>query len=153
MMHKVYCPEFAPPEALQRIEVPVPEPQAGEIQVAISAAGVGFVDGLMVQGLYQVNPPLPYYPGSEFAGVVSALGEGVTGLEAGDRVMGVSSGGAFGDYLTIPAAAVVKVPQQLDLTTAAGMAVLKKQDAAGAIRMAVHAATRRSEELGRGSAG
>ena len=72
-MKKVCCNEFGPPENLQRIEVDTPVPQAGEALISISAAGVGFVDGLMVQGLYQVKPPLPYYPGSEFAGMVLSL--------------------------------------------------------------------------------
>ena len=81
-MHQVCCEQFAPPEQLRVIETPVPEPRDGEVQVKITAAGVGFVDGLMVQGLYQVKPPLPYYPGSEFAGVVSAIGAGVTGTMA-----------------------------------------------------------------------
>ncbi|MBT6024342.1 MAG: NADPH:quinone oxidoreductase family protein, partial [Gammaproteobacteria bacterium] len=55
-MKKVCCNEFGPPESLQRIEVDTPAPQAGEALISISAAGVGFVDGLMVQGLYQVKP-------------------------------------------------------------------------------------------------
>jgi NADPH2:quinone reductase len=120
-MQQVCCERFAPPEELQRIEVDIPQPREGEVQVQIRAAGVGFVDGLMVQGLYQVKPPLPYFPGSEFAGVVSATGTGVDHLKIGDRVLGLSSGGAFADYLTINAAAVVPIPDELDDATAAGM--------------------------------
>lgn len=120
-MMQVCCEQFGPPETLQQIAVDIPQPGASEVQVKISAAGVGFVDGLMVQGLYQVKPPLPYYPGSEFAGVVSAVGSDVTDLSVGDRVMGLSSGGAFADYLTINAATLVPVPAPLDDATAAGM--------------------------------
>jgi len=120
-MQKVCCAEFGPPEALTRIEVDVPTPGPGELLVRVAAAGVGFVDGLMVQGLYQVKPPLPYYPGSEFAGVVECMGADVDGFEAGDRVLGLAGGGAFADYLTVNAAAAVKIPAGLDDATAAGM--------------------------------
>ncbi len=120
-MRQVCCETFGPPEQLQQIEVEIPSPGPHEVQVKISAAGVGFVDGLMVQGLYQVKPALPYFPGSEFAGAVSAVGAEVTHLRVGDRVLGLSSGGAFADYLTINAAAVVPVPDAIDDATAAGM--------------------------------
>jgi len=120
-MKQVCCEAFAPPEALTQIEVDIPEPAEAEVQVRITAAGVGFVDGLMVQGLYQVKPTLPYFPGSEFAGVVSATGAAVSHFKNGDRVMGLSSGGAFADYLAINEAALVPVPEQLDDATAAGM--------------------------------
>ena len=73
-MYKVCCHEFGPPETLERIQVDTPTPQPDEVLVEISAAGVSFVDGLMVQGLYQVKPALPYYPGSEFAGTVRTIG-------------------------------------------------------------------------------
>ena len=84
---KIVCVEqFGPPDTLQFVEVENPSPQAGEVLVDIEAAGVGYVDALMIQGKYQVKPPLPYYPGSEFAGVVSQLGEGVTNLAIGAGV-------------------------------------------------------------------
>lgn len=121
MMFQVRCEQFAPPSALQRVEVPIPEPATGQVQVQIAAAGVGFVDGLMVQGRYQVKPALPYLPGSEFAGVVTEVGDGVNQVKVGDRVMGLSSGGAFADFLTIDAEALVAVPDILDLPTAAGL--------------------------------
>ena len=120
-MRKICCEQFGPPEALQSVEVAVPEPAPGEVQIRISAAGVGFVDGLMVQGLYQVKPPLPYYPGSEFAGVVTAAGDGVSLLKIGDRVLGMTSSGAFADYLTIGEQSVIVLPEALEEATAAGM--------------------------------
>ena len=119
-MKKVCCQAFGPPENLQRIEVDAPSPQANEALVDISAAGVGFVDGLMVQGLYQVKPPLPYYPGSEFAGVVSEVGENVTNVQPGDRVLGMASNGAYADSIAVAATTLVKIPANLSDAIAAG---------------------------------
>ncbi|MEZ7819271.1 MAG: NADPH2:quinone reductase [Candidatus Azotimanducaceae bacterium] len=119
-MKKVCCQAFGPPENLQRIEVDMPVPQAHEALVNISAAGVGFVDGLMVQGLYQVKPPLPYYPGSEFAGIVSAVGEGVTAVAPGDRVLGMAGNGAYADSIAVAATTLVKIPTNLSGAIAAG---------------------------------
>lgn len=119
-MKKVCCKEFGPPENLRRIDVDIPVPQAGEALVSISAAGVGFVDGLMVQGLYQVKPPLPYYPGSEFAGVVSAVGEEVTHVKVGDRVLGMASNGAYADSVSVSASSLVKLAANLTDAIAAG---------------------------------
>ena len=121
-MKKVCCNEFGPPENLQRIEVDTPVPQAGEALISISAAGVGFVDGLMVQGLYQVKPPLPYYPGSEFAGMVSAVGESVTHVKPGDRVLGMATNGAYADSVSAVASSLVKLPANLADAIAAGKA-------------------------------
>ncbi|MEM9620918.1 MAG: NADPH:quinone oxidoreductase family protein [Pseudomonadota bacterium] len=123
-MKTVVCESFGPPEQLQQIEVPAPQPAEHQILVDVEAAGVGFVDGLMVQGLYQVKPSLPYYPGSEFAGTISQIGSQVGGqvsnLQAGDRVMGLASQGAFADQLVIDAHAVVPLSENLDSATAAG---------------------------------
>lgn len=120
-MLKVVCKAFGPPETLERIDVPPPTPDPNEVLVHIDAAGVGFVDGLMIQGLYQIKPQLPYAPGSEFSGVVTALGADVSTLKVGDRVIGLSSGGAFADCLTISANALIPIPANLDSSIAAGL--------------------------------
>ena len=78
---------FGPPSDLVTQEVEQPVPGPGEALVRVKTAGVGFVDGLMVQGLYQVKPPLPYRPGSEFAGVVTAVGADVQSVQANERVL------------------------------------------------------------------
>lgn len=119
-MNIVCCQTFGPPQTLQRIEIDAPVAAANEVLVDVSAAGVGFVDGLMVQGLYQVKPPLPYYPGSEFAGVIAEIGAGVTELTVGDRVLGIANSGAFADQLTIASHKVVKIPENLSADVAAG---------------------------------
>ena len=84
---------FASPAALQLDEIPTPEPGVGQIRVRIIAAGISWVDRLRAQGLYQIKPPLPYTGGSEFAGVIDAIGPGVSGdLRIGERVAGIGPG-------------------------------------------------------------
>ena len=119
-MLAVKCSAFGPPADLERVEVEDPTPGPGEAVVAVAAAGVGYVDGLMIQGRYQVKPPLPYFPGSEFAGRVLATGEGVVGLQPGQRVMGLAPGGAFADQVRVRADALIPLPDTLDDLTAAG---------------------------------
>lgn len=113
---------FGPPETLTFKEVPDPEPGPHEVVVDVAAAGVGYVDGLLVQGLYQVKPPLPYIPGNEFAGRVRAAGAKVTHLKPGDRVMGTAAG-AYAEKLKAPALACIPTPDAMDDATAAGFAI------------------------------
>lgn len=119
-MKVVCCHEFGPPDTLERIEADNPVAASHEAVIAVSAAGVGFVDGLMVQGLYQVKPPLPYYPGNEFAGVVVNVGSDVTSVAAGDRVLGLAGSAAFADRVAVGATKLVKLPDNLSDNVAAG---------------------------------
>jgi NADPH2:quinone reductase len=119
-MRTLCCQEFGPPDQLVWVERPTPDVSSDEVLVDVSAAGIGFVDGLMVQGKYQVKPPLPYYPGGEFAGIVSAVGSEVRHLSVGTRVMGLASSGAFADQLCVRASAAIAIPPELDDATAAG---------------------------------
>ena len=75
------------PETLTLEDVPDPQPGRGEVRIRVRAVGVNFPDLLIIQDLYQIKPPRPFSPGGELAGVVEALGEGVTTLKAGDRVL------------------------------------------------------------------
>jgi len=84
-MKAVLCRKFGPPESLVLEEVPSPRPAAGEVVVTVKAASVNFPDVLVVQNKYQVKPPLPFSPGSEMAGIVKEVGEGVTSARPGDR--------------------------------------------------------------------
>lgn len=115
----VIADQFGPPESYQLREFDPGPPGAGEVRVAIKAAGISYVDVLTAIGKYQFTPPLPFIPGSEYAGVVEALGEGVTGLAVGDRVNGSGMGGIFTQVNNFPAASVNKVPDGMDLETAA----------------------------------
>ena len=79
-------------DALVLDEAPVPQPASGEVRLRVNAVGLGFVDGLLIAGQYQWKPPLPYVPGGEIAGTIDAVGEGVTGWSAGQRVVAISTG-------------------------------------------------------------
>jgi len=119
----VVCKAWGEPDALVYETVPTPEPAAGEVLIGVRAAGVNFADTLIVQGLYQVKPPLPFSPGFEVAGEVLALGEGVSHLEVGTRVMGFISYGAYAEQVAAPAASVMPLSDTMDFKTAAGFAV------------------------------
>ncbi len=108
------------PEALRYDEVPVPEPQAGEALVEIAAAGVNFIDVQHRTGRYKA-PRLPFTLGSEAAGTVAAIGAGVSEVAVGDRVAYAMVLGAYADYAVVPAKRLVKVPNAIDLQTAAAV--------------------------------
>jgi NADPH2:quinone reductase len=119
-MRAIVCEAYGPPEALVCREVDEPFPQPGEVVVDIEACAVNFPDVLMIQGLYQVKPPLPFVPGGEIAGTVRALGEGVQDLAVGDRVFGVAGRGGLAERAAAPASVLVPLPPSADLVHAAG---------------------------------
>jgi NADPH2:quinone reductase len=118
-MRAVVCPEFGPPKNLRVETLPDPEPGPGEVIVDVQACGVNFVDALMAQGLYQIKPSLPFVPGAEVAGVVSALGDGVEGVALGDRVVAMPFVNGFAEKLKVQARALLEIPKGLDMPTAA----------------------------------
>ncbi|HEX2010240.1 MAG TPA: NADPH:quinone oxidoreductase family protein [Roseateles sp.] len=97
-------------EALAWKELPTPEPGPGQVRVAVKAASLNFPDLLIVQGKYQMKPPTPFVPGTEFAGVVEAVGEGVTHLKPGDPVAAFAGTGGFASHACIPAALAMPLP-------------------------------------------
>ena len=119
-MKAIICNEFGPIEQLTLEDRPDPNPGRGEIAVTIHAAGVNFPDGLMVRGEYQVKPPRPFTPGSEVAGTVRAVGEGVAGFAAGDRVVALCGIGGFAEQVVAQADRVMKLPDGMDFQTASG---------------------------------
>lgn len=119
MPRAIIADEFGPPEAYVIRGHIAPDPGPGQIRVAVKAIGISYVDVLTAAGKYQVTPPLPFIPGSECAGVVEAVGEGVTNLAVGDRVMGSSFGGVFAEVGTFRASSFNKVPDALTLEEAA----------------------------------
>ena len=116
---QVICKEFGSPESLIIEEREIPSPKEEQVLVKLLAAGVGYVDSLMVQGLYQVKPPLPYYPGSEFAGEVIQIGERVDTIKPGDLVMGMWRG-AYADHMTVPSSECTVIPGSLPVDVAGG---------------------------------
>ncbi len=109
-------------EALAWKELPTPHPRAGEVLIAVRAASLNFPDLLIVQNKYQVKPPLPFVPGSEFAGHVEAVGDGVTHLKPGDAVAAIGSTGGFATHAIAPAASVVPLPAGFDIEDGAAFA-------------------------------
>ena len=100
-------------------DIPIPEAGKGEVLVRVSAASVNFPDLLMSQGKYQMKPELPFTQGMECAGIVEAVGEGVTEFAPGDRVVGGNKTGAFAEHAVLPAAGLSRVPETMELAEAA----------------------------------
>ena len=109
-MHAWLCENPTGIDALQWKEMPTPQPKEGEVLVEIKAASLNFPDLLIVQNKYQTKPPLPFVPGSEYAGVVQALGEGVTHLKVGQNVACLSGTGGFATHIIAPAALCMPLP-------------------------------------------
>ena len=109
-MHAWLCENPTGVEALQWKELPTPEPQAGQVRVAIRAASLNFPDLLIVQNKYQMKPPLPFVPGSEYAGTIEAVGVGVKHLKVGDAVAAFGGTGGFATHAVVDAALVMPLP-------------------------------------------
>ena len=121
-MHAWLCDNPIGVQALRWTELPTPEPAAGQVRIAVHAASLNFPDLLTVQNKYQVKPPLPFVPGSEFSGTVEAVGDGVRHLEPGDRVATIGVSGGFATHACVDAAAVMALPAAFDLDDAAAFA-------------------------------
>jgi NADPH2:quinone reductase len=113
------CSEPVGVGALAWTELPTPDPQPGEVRVAIRAASLNFPDLLVVQGKYQVKPTPPFVPGAEFAGVVDAVGAGVTHLKHGDAVAAIGTTGGFATHACLPATQVIALSPGFDIEDAA----------------------------------
>ena len=113
------CTELGSLDNVVVEERDAPRPGAGQAVVEVRAAGVNYVDGLMCQGRYQMKPPTPYIPGGEIAGVVRAVGDDVTSVAVGDRVMAMTGFGAFVEQVLTPAVSLHPVPDELGFGQAA----------------------------------
>lgn len=107
------------PETLELTELADPKPAKGEVRIAVKAAGVNFPDTLIIRDLYQMKPERPFAPGGEVSGVVEELGEGVTGFAVGDKVIAMTGFGGFATQLCAPAAACLKMPDDMPFEDAA----------------------------------
>ena len=103
--------------------LPVPEPGAGQIRIRVQATALGFVDGLIVQGRYQLKPVLPYIPGGEIAGVVDATGPGAESLKQGQGVVTWQLGGGLAEYAVVNLSDVDVVQDDISAVVAASMLV------------------------------
>ncbi len=122
-MRAILCHDTVGLDGLALGEVADPVPGPGQARIAVAAAGVNFADSLMITGRYQEKPRLPFVPGLEVAGRIDALGEGVMGLEVGQRVLATVGHGGFAELVLAPAGDVVPLPDQLDEVAAAGFAI------------------------------
>lgn len=120
-MKALLCAEYGPLEKLAVEDVPSPTAGPGQVVVDVKAAALNFPDALMVQGLYQVKPPLPFSPGAEVAGLVKAVGQGVQGLKAGDRVIGFPGTGGFAEECAVAAGKIMPLPENMDFATGAAL--------------------------------
>jgi len=118
-MKAVIVRETGGPEVLQYTDIRTPVPAAGEVQIRVEAIGVNYVDCYYRSGLYPA--PLPLVPGHEAAGVVTAVGESVSELQPGDRVAYANVIGAYAEYVVVPSAQVVRLPDGIHVATAAAV--------------------------------
>ena len=120
-MKAILCRQYGPTESLTLEEVPAPLPAKGQVVVQVAAAAVNFPDTLIIQNKYQFKPPLPFSPGGEVAGTVKLVGEGVTGLAPGDRVLAVSTWGGYAEEVVVPAPNVTRLPDGVGFEEAAAL--------------------------------
>ena len=120
-MKALQCVELAGPEKLVFSEVDDPKPGSGQVLLEIKAASVNFPDVLMLQGLYQNHPPMPFIPGAECSGVISEIGEGVDSCSVGDHVFVMAGTGCFAEKLVVEAASVTLIPKAMDFPVAAAL--------------------------------
>lgn len=116
-MKAIQVSKVGGPEVLELVDIPVPEPKANEAVVQIKAAGVNFIDVYYREGRYPA--PLPFIPGQEGAGVVSAIGAEVPNVKPGDRVAYTGVLGSYAEFAAVPADHLVQIPDDLDFNDAA----------------------------------
>jgi len=120
-MKAALCKTWGPPDSLEITELPDLVPGPGEVAISVKAAGVNFPDVLIIQNKYQFKPELPFIPGSELAGTVYAVGEGVKHIGIGDNVIAFISHGAFAQQAIAPSNAIMPMPAGMDFDIAAAI--------------------------------
>jgi NADPH2:quinone reductase len=123
-MHAWLCENPTGIDALNWKELPTPQPKAGEVLIEIKAASLNFPDILIVQNKYQMKPALPFVPGSEYAGIVQAVGEGVTHVKVGQAVACLSGTGGFSTHTIAPAALCMPLPPGFPMVDAAAFIMI-----------------------------
>jgi NADPH2:quinone reductase len=125
-MRAALCSTYGEPEVIAVTDIDPPPLEAGEVRVRVHMGAINFPDLLVIANTYQMSAPLPFVTGSEFAGVVSEIGEGVAGLTAGQRVFGSCFIGAFADEVVVGAGALTPIPEDVDDRVAAAFGVAYK---------------------------
>ncbi|MEM7223511.1 MAG: NADPH:quinone oxidoreductase family protein [Pseudomonadota bacterium] len=119
----ILCRDWGGPETLEMAEIAWPTPGPGQVTVALEAVGVNFADSLIIAGKYQEKPDLPFSPGLEGAGVIHAVGDGVSRVKPGDRVMALFDHGGFAEAALAREGDVHLLPDGIDAVTAAGLPI------------------------------
>jgi NADPH2:quinone reductase len=122
-MKALLCTHYGPPDELELVDIPDPTPEPGEAVVRIASAALNFFDTLIIAGKYQTKPPFPFSPSAEFAGTVESVGDGVSSLKVGDRILGYTRYGAARERIAASAEKLIKIPDGLDFDRAAGLCV------------------------------
>ena len=122
-MKAVLCKAFGPADTLVVEDVSSPEIKKNEVLLDVHAAGINFPDTLIIEGKYQFKPPFPFSPGGEASGVISAVGEKVSHLKVGDRVMALTGWGSCAEQIAVPAYNILPMPDAMDFTTAAAFSM------------------------------
>ncbi|WP_313553680.1 NADPH:quinone oxidoreductase family protein [Stutzerimonas nitrititolerans] len=122
-MKAVLCKAFGPAENLVVEDLDSPQIKKGEVLLDVHAAGVNFPDTLIIEGKYQFKPPFPFSPGGEAAGMVAAVGEKISHLKVGDRVMALTGWGSFAEQVAVSGQNVLPIPAEMDFTTAAAFSM------------------------------
>ncbi len=123
-MRAIVCSSYGPPENLRLEVIEDPAPKENEAIVDVYAASLNFPDGLQIQGKYQFQPPMPFVPGSEVGGVISAVGSNLSGFKVGDRVMATPGIGGLAEKVAVKVDGLRKIPDSMDFKTAAGFAMI-----------------------------
>ena len=113
-MKAYVCREFGPVESHKVAEIADPRAEAGQVVVDVKAAGVSFPDVLIVQGKYQFQPPFPFSPGGEIAGIISEVGEGVVDWKVGDRVIAMTGNGGIAEKVVAFEMTLMPLPETMD---------------------------------------
>ena len=122
-MKAFVCTEFGPVDNCKVQEIELQKPDKDQVLIEVKSASLNFPDALMIEGRYQVKPPLPFSPGMDLAGVVRQVGEGVTHVKAGDRVIAFSGVGAFAEMCLAPKDKVVPMPANMSFDAAAAYGI------------------------------
>ena len=122
-MRAIVCESFASPEGLTVTEIDKPEPAADQVLIRVEATGLGYVDALMVAGLYQIKPSLPFIPGGEISGVIEVAGDDIKHLRAGQRVLATPSNGGLAGYIVLEETRCTPIPDKLSHDDAASFLV------------------------------
>jgi len=123
-MKAVLCKAYGPPESLVLEEVEPLKPGPGQVVIGVKACGVNFPDTLIIEGKYQFKPEMPFSPGGEVAGVVKAIGENVTGVKVGERVIAFTGWGGFAEEVLVEATKLIPMPDGMDFTTASAFVMV-----------------------------